>query len=67
MISKSDAKVGVRVKWQSLDSTIAPSYGKIIAVGPTSSLSDGEIAVKYDDGEDGTTFLDSGASRVFLA
>lgn len=67
MISKSQAKVGVRVKWQSLDLSIPPFYGKIVAIGPTSSLNENEVAIKYDDGEGGTTFLDSGASCVYLA
>ena len=59
MLTKAQAKIGNRVKWQSLDASIPPSFGTI-----TANLGDGEIAILYDDGEDGTTFVDSGASCV---
>ena len=66
MITKSQAKIGARIKWQSLDLTIPPSYGKITAIGPSPGLDKNEIAIEYDDGEMGTEYLDNGASVVHL-
>lgn len=62
MITKSQAKVGARVKWQSLDLSIPPAFGTIEAVSER-----GEIAILYDDGEEGTTYTDSGCSTVYPA
>lgn len=67
MITKTQARVGTRVKWQSLDASISPSFGRITAIGPAPGLDDGEVAIEYDDGEIGTTYVDSGASCVFKA
>lgn len=67
MITKAQAKIGLRVKWQSLDVSIPPFYGKIEEIGPSEFLDPNEILIKFDDGETGSTYLDSGASRVFPA
>lgn len=67
MITKTQAKIGLRVKWQSLDISIPPAYGKIEEIGPSEFLDPNEILIRYDDEQDGTTYLDSGASRVFPA
>jgi hypothetical protein len=67
MITKAQAKVGKRVKWQSLDASIPPAFGRVTAIGPSPGLDSGEIAIEYDDGEMGTTYVDSGASVVWPA
>ncbi len=62
MITRDQAKVGARVRWQSLDLSIPPAFGTIEAVSDA-----GEIAIAYDDGEEGTTYVDSGVSTVYPA
>ena len=64
MITKQQAKIGNRIKWQSLDPSIPPAFGKITAIGPAPGLDRGEVAIVYDDGEVGTTYIESGASCV---
>ena len=61
MIRKSDANVGVRVKWQSLNSSIPPEMGTIVRVDAEQAF------IECDDGEDADTYLDSGASCWYLA
>lgn len=67
MITKAQAKIGLLIKWVSLDITIEPSYGCIGAIGPSATLDENEIMILYNDGETTTTYLDNGASRVFPA
>lgn len=56
MITKAQAKVGQRVEWRSLDESIPAAPGIITAVKPN-----GEIKITYDDGEDGSTYIESRA------
>jgi hypothetical protein len=60
MITKAQAKIGARVKWQSLDIAIPCTYGKITEVTGR------EFAVTWDDGEVITYQADNLASRVSL-
>lgn len=61
MLRKQDAVIGKRVKWQSLDKTILPSFGTI------TDIREGEVIIEYDDGEEGSTYIDSGVSTVYPA
>jgi hypothetical protein len=61
MIRKSEAKAGVRVRWQSLDPTVPPAMGTI------NRVDDERAFIDCDDGEDSDTYLDSGASCWGLA
>lgn len=68
MIASKDAKVGVRVKWQSLDPSISPAFGSIVHI-----TGKGEAIILCDDPDedsgtcDSSTWLDSGASCWMLA
>jgi hypothetical protein len=66
MITKAQAKIGVRVKWQSLDASVPPTFGKITASGPAPGLTEREFAVTWNDGEVITYQADNRASRVSL-
>lgn len=66
MITRTQANIGARVKWQSLDESIPPAFGNITALGPAPGLDKGEVAIVYDDGEVGTTYVDSGVSCVWV-
>lgn len=62
MLRKQDAVIGKRVKWQSLDQTIPATFGTVIAINE-----DREVIIEYDDGEEGSTYIDSGVSTVYPA
>ena len=56
MIRKNEARIGARVKWQSLDPAIEPARGIIVNVTADQAF------ILCDDGEDSDTYLDNGAS-----
>lgn len=41
------AKIGDRVKWQSLDDTIPPEFGKIVELSPSGTRAE----IEWDDGD----------------
>lgn len=40
-------KVGDRVKWQSLDETVPPAFGKIVQLSPSGTRAE----IQWEDGE----------------
>ena len=62
MIAAKNACIGARVQWQSLDGSIPPVHGTIIAIA------NGEAQILCDEPDpdtgdrDSSTWLDSGAS-----
>jgi hypothetical protein len=62
MLSKQDAVVGRRVVWRSLDTRLSPTPGTI-----TDVTDRGEVIILFDDGEDGSTFIDNTASTIYPA
>ena len=60
MLRKEDAIVGRRVKWQSLNTRLTPTFGTIKDVTDR-----GEVIIEYDDGEEGSTFIDNAVSTVY--
>jgi hypothetical protein len=59
---KRKPKIGDRVRFQSLDETIAPTFGKIVELSPSGARAE----VEWDDGETYTYDLTDNASCVRL-
>ncbi len=55
-------KIGDRVKFQSLDESIPPSFGKIIELSPSKTRAE----VEWDDGDTNQYDLSDAASCVRL-
>ena len=61
-MAKQLAKIGDRVKWQSLDETIAPTFGKIVELSPSGNRAE----IEWDDGDVCQCNMDDAASCVRL-
>lgn len=56
-------KIGARVKWTSLDSTVPPSYGTIVELSPSKTRAE----IQWDDDDETRTYdLSARASGVRL-
>jgi len=62
MQRREDAIIGKRVKWISSDTRLSPTPGTI-----TDVTDRGEVIILFDDGEDGSTFIDNSASTIYPA
>jgi hypothetical protein len=58
MLTRDQAKVGARVQWFGVGCS-KPAFGTI-----TDITKNDEVHIHYDDGEDGSTFIDNAASCV---
>jgi hypothetical protein len=59
---KQFAKVGDRVKYQSLDDSVPPSFGRVVEVSPDGKRGE----VEWDDGETYTYDFSDPASCVYV-
>lgn len=61
MLRKEDAVIGKRVVWRSHNPRLPATYGTIIDV------IERQCIIEYDDGDEGTTFVDNPTATVYPA